>query len=166
MAFTSLHYFTSTFLSCSMISTPNAHQGKGSRLSLSQSWHQQQLNSVPLTLPRFPGADKPGATGKRRFRSCSGCPFTGPHCGTPVQGSLQPLCPSARWRDRPWGKSSHGTGSSPRTKQDPGHGGLSLGKEAVKLFKTSYQKMADNGSDICEKTFDFIFLSFSKAAFI
>lgn len=45
-------------------------------------------------------------------------------------------------------------------------GGVSLGKEAVKLFKTFYQQMADNGSDICEKTFDFIFLSFSKAAFI
>lgn len=27
-------------------------------------------------------------------------------------------------------------------------GGVSLGKEAVKLFKTFYQKMADNGSDI------------------
>lgn len=36
-----------------------------------------------------------------------------------------------------------------------GGGGIPLGKVAVKLFKLFYQKMADNGADICEKTFDF-----------
>lgn len=119
-------------------------------------------------------------------------PFVGllfqvPHVGPPLQDPhyralcrtlLQTFCcqclggPGRFPRDRCGGTDLGGKASKAQDRA-PGQsetlglvGGVSLGKEAVKLFKTFYQKMADNGSDICEKTFDFIFLSFSKAAFI
>lgn len=114
--------------------------------------------------------------------------FAGPFVGPPLQDPhyralcrtlLQTLCcqclggPGRFPRDRCGGtdlggKAPKAQDRAPRQSETlcVCGGGVSLGKEAVKLFKTFYQKMADNGSDICEKTFDFIFLSFSKAAFI